>query len=256
MGLTLVTDGSPSETSFTLFSLESDAVAWSFNTFESRQQYDYEASVCSSSCYIFHLNDEGGDGLTSWEGGNPAGYELSYSGLLLSAGMDFGQLSETFVGGGCPTNNPTNNPTPGPTSEATGQPTPIPTITAPQIIPACYPTDELCDASCSLVELTLIADLYSGDGIFTIGETSFKLYNVETGAVAWNYGPDSFFMFGTYDYTTSVCSSGCYRFLIEDGAEDGLFFGAGFWLYYQGELIASGGDFGAYAEAFFGEGCP
>lgn len=252
ISLFLVTDSNPSETSFTLVSLESDAIAWSYNTFEeSGKEYDYETYVCSSSCYQFQLNDEGGDGLTKWFSGNPAGFELSYNGVLQS-GMEFGQQYEKFVGDGC---SSMNHGARVPTLRPTDPPTPIATI-APKLIPACYETDELCDATCSSVGLRFTTDLYSGNAIFTTGENSFKLYNVETGAMAWNYGPESFFAFTTYEYTTNVCSSGCYRFVIEDSAKDGLWFDGGFWLSYQGELIASGSDFGASAEAFFGDGCP
>merc|ERR1712176_539405 len=62
----------------------------------------------------------------------------------------------------------------------------------------------------------------------------------------------------TTTYTSNVCPTDCYRFLIEDSFGDGICCDVGqgeYSLFYQGELVSSGGEFGYSTEVYVGDGC-
>jgi len=75
--LILQTDDYPNESSFTLTNIITNSVAWSYNIFSSNTNYEYGASVCSSSCYLFQISDISGDGLWS------DGFQLFYGQALM-----------------------------------------------------------------------------------------------------------------------------------------------------------------------------
>merc|ERR1712176_588778 len=100
-------------------------------------------------------------------------------------------------------------------------------------------------------ELELTTDSYPG-------ETSFLLENNFTGVTLWNVTEKALEEAGaTTYYTSKVCPSDCYRFLIGDLGSDGICcgHGTGGYVLYFGDLVLSGGDFTDFAEEFFGEGC-
>ena len=85
-------------------------------------------------------------------------------------------------------------------------------------------------------------------------ETSFSLTNIQTGEIVWsvsNLEPQQTTVYTAED----IDPTDCFHFLIEDSAGDGILGGGGYFLYYQGELVSSGGDFGSSAEVFVGNGC-
>ena len=105
-----------------------------------------------------------------------------------------------------------------------------------------------CDIECAVVELTLSTDIYGED-------TSFTLTNAMTDSVLWNVG-GPFLL--TTNYTAKVCPTQCYHFELLDARGDGICceFGYGHHsLYYQGQIVSSGGSFGFSTESSFGDGC-
>ena len=108
-----------------------------------------------------------------------------------------------------------------------------------------------CDLECADVELILITDQNAKGN-------SFTLTNTFTDSVVWNVGRLFLSSFTTTNYTANVCPAYCYHFELFDIEEDGICCGYGdgeYSLYYQGQVVSSGGSFGYSVEAFIGDGC-
>lgn len=105
-----------------------------------------------------------------------------------------------------------------------------------------------CDVECSSVRLTLTTDNYPG-------ETSFSMINEETGATVWDV--TGFEEPGVMnEYTSSICPTSCYNFLIEDSFGDGICCNAGeggYILEYGGEVISAGGEFSSASSVYVGD---
>lgn len=108
-----------------------------------------------------------------------------------------------------------------------------------------------CTVACTVIELTLTTDEFPH-------ETSFSLTSTETddATPVWNVmmlQPKSI-----SNYTSNICPTKCYRFLIEDTFGDGIcceYHRGEYSLYYDGELVSLGGDFMYSSVAYVGDGC-
>lgn len=87
------------ETSFSLMNIFSGTLLWDVHggTLEATTEYTYEVAVDPSDCYLFTIQDLGGDGIALYDGL----FELYYGGLLVGAGQNFDSETAIVVGDGC-----------------------------------------------------------------------------------------------------------------------------------------------------------
>lgn len=102
----------------------------------------------------------------------------------------------------------------------------------------------ICDVACDYVQLNLTTYMYPY-------ETVFSLINAQTDAIVWKVSGLSD-LYATTTYISLVCPAECYRVLIEDSVGDGISDGE-YSLYFGGQEIQSGSDFGCSSWAFVGD---
>lgn len=102
--LYLRTDAQPSETSFSLMDIYTGDMLWEVYDGKPNQapllaltDYRFEIAVDGSSCFLFTMEDSGGDGLTALNGV----FELYFNGELVLVGQNFGSETSIVVGDAC-----------------------------------------------------------------------------------------------------------------------------------------------------------
>jgi M6 family metalloprotease-like protein len=248
--LTLLTDGKGNEASWTLFETFTNEVALSGDLHGNYSQYNV-VECLPAKCYTFTIRDSGNDGLCCNYG--TGGYSVRLNGLKLASGNEFGSRDETDLQ--ClavpPTMMPTRAPTK-PTNSPTLQPSVPPSVrpsTGPSLEPSSAPSG-ICGRQSGLLEITLeggeFVEGVSWDVIDTFGET---LLSEEVD----NEG-------GLYTKEECIPLDACYTFAIRD-AVDGLVLPKEeehrvlYSVKLDGEMIASGSDFGAIQTTMFGNTC-
>jgi hypothetical protein len=102
VSLYLRTDTKPNETAFSLLNIYTNEYLWevfptSNTPLEASTDYTWELQVDPASCYLFTIQDSGGDGLTTFNGV----FEVFYDGNIVLLGSDFGSEATIVFGNGC-----------------------------------------------------------------------------------------------------------------------------------------------------------
>jgi len=249
--LTLLTDGYGNEASWILFETFTTAVALSGDLYDSYSQYNVERCL-PAKCYTFIIHDSGNDGLCCDYG--TGGYSVRLNGLKLASGNEFGSQDETDLK--CLSVPPTMMVTRAPSKPTTKHPTLRPSVppsvrpsTGPSLEPSSAPSG-ICGRQRGLLEITLeggeFVEGISWDVSDIFGES---LLSEEVD----NDG-------GLYTKEACIPLDACYMFAIRD-AVDGLVLRNDnehqvlYSFKLDGEMIASGGNFGTIQTTMFGGTC-
>ena len=99
--LSVVTDSKPQETSWSLSDWQTSTTLHAGGSYNiAGYQDDRQFCVKTDGCYVFAMNDSGGDGLTS---GTPGSYDLSIlnGNVLVNNGGNFQASSQYTLFGTC-----------------------------------------------------------------------------------------------------------------------------------------------------------
>ncbi|MFQ5805963.1 MAG: hypothetical protein ACE5I3_05890 [Phycisphaerae bacterium] len=242
--IVIFTDDYPEQTSWELYEVGGGLIDRGGPLGQPGMLYTREVCLEAGKCYDFTIYDSFADGICCDYG--QGYYELYLNGELVGSGGEFGSLETTRIGtdcsGACCVDMVCQVTNTQAECDALGG-----EWFGGEICP-----DFTCPESCpeDALDILILTDDYPG-------ETTWELYEQGGGLIA-SGGPLSQ---GATLYTWRVCleAAKCYDFTILDAWGDGICcgYGQGYYrIYYNRELICSGGDFG-YSETCsdIGGGC-
>jgi serine protease len=265
--LDLVTDIFGSETAWQVNDDATGALLFSSGGEQYADSSEFEFFFCKTTagCATFTITDSFGDGICCSFG--QGSYELTYGGVSVGEGGDFGSSESTQFG--CsddgstegptmpqPTIAPTTAPPTGapttapPTAAPTPSPTVAPTTASPTNMPTPSPTPDLDALNCAsnqvVMTVTITTDMFPAEIKWSV-ENVLDSICVALPKVEYT---DRFTL-----YTEAFCVNrgAFYRFNIHDASSDGLCceFGEGSYSVSTPDRSFSGGDFGEEASHKF-----